>query len=160
VSPLEVRLAETSEEIDAALRLRERVFALEQGVRPEADRDGRDPVATHLVAVEDGRVVGTCRLVFHGDVARLGRMAVEQELRGRGVGAAILREAEREAAEAGARLISLHAQLAARSLYRRGGYEESGPEFVEEGIEHVTMEKRIGEPSRGAGPASTGGPGA
>jgi predicted GNAT family N-acyltransferase len=143
LSPLEVRLAETSEEIDAALRLRERVFAVEQGVRPEADRDGRDPQATHLVAVNDGRVVGTCRLVFQGDLARLGRMAVEQQLRGRGVGAAILREAEREAIEGGARRISLHAQLAARSLYQRGGYQEQGPEFVEEGIDHVTMEKRL-----------------
>jgi predicted GNAT family N-acyltransferase len=143
LSPLEVRLAETSEEIDAALRLRERVFAVEQGVRPEADRDGRDPQATHLVAVNDGRVVGTCRLVFQGDLARLGRMAVEQQLRGRGVGAAILREAEREAVAGGARRISLHAQLAARSLYQRGGYREQGPEFVEEGIDHVTMEKRL-----------------
>jgi predicted GNAT family N-acyltransferase len=143
LSPLEVRPAETSEEIDAALRLRERVFAVEQGVRPEADRDGRDPQATHLVAVNDGRVVGTCRLVFQGDVARLGRMAVEQQLRGHGVGAAILREAEREAIAGGARRISLHAQLAARSLYQRGGYREQGPEFVEEGIDHVTMEKRL-----------------
>ncbi len=145
VEALDVRLAQTSDEIDAALRLRERVFAVEQGVRPEADRDGRDPEATHLVAVEDGRVVGTCRLVYQGDIARLGRMAVEQELRGRGLGAAILDEAEREALASGARCISLHAQLAARSLYRRSGYREQGPEFVEEGIEHVTMEKQLEE---------------
>ena len=156
--PLHVRLAETSDEIDAALSLRARVFAIEQGVRPEADRDGRDPEATHLVAVEDGLVVGTCRLVFQGDIARLGRMAVEQDLRGRGLGAAILEEAEREALAAGARRISLHAQLAARPLYQRNGYLEQGPEFVEEGIDHVTMEKRLEERSRGAGPASTGEP--
>jgi predicted GNAT family N-acyltransferase len=140
---LEVRLARNPSEVDAALRLRERVFAIEQGVRPEADRDGRDPEATHLVAVEDGQVVGTCRLVFQGDVARLGRMAVEQELRGRGLGAELLREAELEALAAGARRISLHAQLRARSLYERDGYNQLGEEFVEEGIDHVTMEKRI-----------------
>jgi predicted GNAT family N-acyltransferase len=143
LSPLDVRLAQTAEEIDAALRLRERVFAGEQGVRPEADQDGRDHEASHLVAVEDGRVVGTCRLVFRGDVARLGRLAVERELRGRGLGAEILRQAEHEALAGGARLISLHAQLAARSLYVRDGYSERGPVFVEEGIDHVTMEKRI-----------------
>lgn len=138
-----MRLAQTSEEIDAALRLRERVFAAEQGVRPEADRDGRDREATHVVAIEDGRVVGTCRLVFRGDVARLGRMAVERDLRGRGLGTAILREAERAALDAGARRISLHAQLSARSLYDRDGYIERGPVFEEEGIDHVSMEKRI-----------------
>lgn len=116
-------------------------------MRPEADRDGRDHEATHLVAVEGGQVVGTCRLVYQGDLARLGRMAVESGLRGRGVGAAILREAEREAILAGARRISLHAQLPARSLYERGGYIQHGPEFVEEGIDHVTMEKRLGGPN-------------
>jgi predicted GNAT family N-acyltransferase len=108
------------------------------------------------VAVDDGRVVGTCRLVYQGDVARLGRMAVESELRGRGLGAAILAQAEREAIDAGARRISLHAQLTARSLYERGGYTPSGAVFVEEGIDHVSMEKALEERSRGAGPASTG----
>ena len=96
-----------------------------------------------MVAIEDGRVVGTCRLVFRGDVARLGRMAVERDLRGRGLGTAILREAERAALDAGARRISLHAQLSARSLYDRDGYIERGPVFEEEGIDHVSMEKRI-----------------
>lgn len=129
--------------MDAALRLRERVFAVEQGVRPEADRDGRDREATHLVAVEHGRVVGTCRLVFQGGIARLGRMAVERERRGRGLGAAILREAERQARATGARRISLHAQLRALSLYERDGYRQQGFPFVEEGIDHVAMEKRI-----------------
>ena len=138
-----MRAAQTPGEIEAALRLRERVFAGEQGVRPEADRDGRDHEATHVVAILDGRVVATCRLVFQGDVARLGRMAVERELRRRGLGAAVLREAEREALAAGARVISLHAQLPARSLYERDGYVQHGGQFVEEGIEHVTMEKRI-----------------
>ncbi len=140
---MEIRLARTPEEVDAALRLRERVFSLEQGVRPEADRDGRDPEATHFVAVEGTRVVGTCRLVFQGELAWLGRMAVERELRGAGVGAALLREAEREALAAGATSISLHAQLPARSLYERDGYRQRGGRFVEEGIDHVAMEKRI-----------------
>jgi predicted GNAT family N-acyltransferase len=129
--------------VDEALRLRSRVFCGEQGVRPEADRDGRDDEATHVVAMEGGRVIGTCRLVFRGEVARLGRMAVERALRGRGMGAAILREAEQVARQAGAERISLHAQLAARSLYARDGYEQRGDEFVEEGIGHVAMEKRL-----------------
>ena len=39
--------------------------------------------------------------------------------------------------------ISLHAQTYARRLYLDAGYEERGPEFVEEGIEHVAMGKRL-----------------
>lgn len=139
----EVRVASSSSEVDEALELRRRVFVGQQGVTLEADRDGLDATAVHVVAVAEGRVVGTCRLVFDDGLARLGRMAVEDAMRGRGLGAAILEEAEAQARAAGASRIRLHAQLAAQSLYARGGFEAKGIEFMEEGIPHVTMEKRL-----------------
>jgi predicted GNAT family N-acyltransferase len=108
-----------------------------------ADRDGRDHEATHLVAIDDGRVVGTCRLLFRGRVARLGRLSVEPERRGEGIAGALLALADQVALEAGSDAISLHAQTYARRLYLDAGYEERGPEFVEEGIEHVAMGKRL-----------------
>jgi predicted GNAT family N-acyltransferase len=140
---VEVRETRTDDELTAALDLRERVFCGEQGVSMESDRDGRDDEATHIVAVEGGRVIGTCRLLFKAGVARLGRLAVEPDRRGDGVGGAILREADRVARDAGADAISLHAQTYAKELYLRDGYLERGPTFVEEGIEHVSMEKPL-----------------
>jgi predicted GNAT family N-acyltransferase len=139
----DVRVASSSSEVDEALELRRRVFVGQQGVTLEADRDGLDPSALHIVAVDDGRVVGTCRLVFDERLARLGRMAVEPDRRGRGLGRAILALAEAEARAAGAERIRLHAQLAARSLYERGGFDVKGEEFMEEGIPHLTMEKPL-----------------
>jgi predicted GNAT family N-acyltransferase len=140
---VEVREARSDDEVSAALALRSRVFCEEQGVSFEADQDGRDSEATHIVAMDEGDVIGTCRLLFRGQVARLGRLAVEPERRGDGIGAAILREADRVAAEAGAESIALHAQTYAQSLYEQAGYREYGLTFVEEGIEHVAMEKRL-----------------
>jgi predicted GNAT family N-acyltransferase len=140
---IEVRPARGPDEVEAALALRYRVFCEEQGVTLAADQDGRDPEALHLVAFADGRLAGTCRLLFDGDTARLGRMAVERDARGRGIGAAILAAAERDARAAGAGRIRLHAQTAARSLYERAGYVTRGEEFVEEGIPHLTMEKPL-----------------
>ncbi|MEA2494593.1 MAG: hypothetical protein QOJ29_2504, partial [Thermoleophilaceae bacterium] len=128
---IEIRLAESSSEMDEALELRRRVFVGQQGVTLEADRDGLDSEATHIVAVTEGRVVGTCRLVFDNGLARLGRMAVEDDLRGHGIGRLILELAERESRAAGAERIRLHAQLAAQSLYERGGFEVRGDEFME-----------------------------
>jgi predicted GNAT family N-acyltransferase len=109
----------------------------------EADRDGLDPEATQIVALDGGRVVGTCRLVLDEGLARLGRMAVDDDWRGRGVGGALLREAEAQARALGATRIRLHAQLAAHSLYERGGFEVKGEQFMEEGIPHLTMEKLL-----------------
>ena len=119
------------------------MFSGEQGVSIAADRDGRDPESTHLVALDDERVIGTCRLLFRGNVARLGRLAVDPDRRGEGIAAALLALADRVALQQGADSISLHAQTYARRLYLDAGYEERGPEFVEEGIEHVAMGKRI-----------------
>ena len=140
---IEVRVANDPSEVEAALELRYRVFCEEQGVTFEAEQDGRDAEATHVVAFDSGRLVGTCRLLFDDGVARLGRMAVEPELRGRGVGAAILEAADSESRRARAHKIRLHAQTVARSLYERDGYEVRGEEFIEEGIPHVTMEKPL-----------------
>jgi predicted GNAT family N-acyltransferase len=140
---VEVRVARTPGEVAQALDLRRRVFAGEQGVPLAADRDGRDFEALHVVAVGGGGVLGTCRLVFDAGVARLGRMAVEPGRRGQGIGGALLREAERLARDAGAMRIALHAQTYAKDLYARAGFVERGEEFVEEGIEHVAMEKRL-----------------
>jgi predicted GNAT family N-acyltransferase len=140
---LEVRAARSQVEVAEALELRERVFAGEQGVSVAADRDGRDAEALHVVAIEDGQLLGTCRLVFDAGVAKLGRMAVRADRRGEGIGDAVLREAERQARAAGARRVALHAQTYAKGLYARAGFEERGDEFFEEGIEHVAMEKRL-----------------
>lgn len=140
---IEVRTASGPAELEAALALRERVFCDEQGVTLEADQDGLDPEAVHLVAYDGDRLVGTCRLLFDENVAQLGRMAVERDARGRGIGAEMLGEAERASQAAGARLIRLHAQTTARSLYERGGFVVRGDEFMDEGIPHVTMEKPL-----------------
>jgi predicted GNAT family N-acyltransferase len=112
-------------------------------VSPEADQDGRDREATHVVALDDGRVVGTCRLIFRGRTARLGRLAVDPGARRRGVGAALLREAAEAAREAAAERIDLHAQTYALQLYEREGYAGHGSEFVEEGIPHLAMRKSL-----------------
>ena len=143
VAAVEVRPVRDDAELEQALMLRERVFCGEQGVDPAADRDGMDGEAMQFVAVEDGRVLGTCRVLIRDGVARLGRMAVEPDARGRGIGALLLEEAERGAAGAGVGRVRLHAQARAVPLYARRGYEQVGDPFVEEGIDHVTMERAL-----------------
>jgi len=140
---VEVRRARDRGELERALALREQVFCVEQGVELAADRDGLDDYAIQLVAVEEDRVIGTCRVLVEDEIGRLGRMAVEARSRGRGVGQAILAAAERSARDAGARLMRLHAQRYVEDLYAAAGYAPYGEPFVEEGIPHVSMEKPL-----------------
>jgi predicted GNAT family N-acyltransferase len=138
-----VRQARTAEEVEQALALRMRVFCDEQGVDRAAEKDGRDGGAIHLVALRGDALVGTCRLLVEEGCVRLGRTAVATDERSQGIGAALLATADEVALAAGAARIRLHAQTAALSLYRRAGYVAEGKPFLEEGIEHVTMEKRL-----------------
>lgn len=142
---VEIRRADGRAEMDALLDLRHRVFCVEQGVPKREEIDGRDGDAIHLVAlrIEDGRVVGTCRLLFVDRTVQLSRLAVEPEMRRQGIATALLRAADREAAGARAKRIVLHAQTYAQALYAADGYEPRGRTFVEAGIEHVAMEKRL-----------------
>jgi predicted GNAT family N-acyltransferase len=140
---VEVRRAGGRAEMDALLDLRHRVFCLEQGVPKREEIDGRDGDAIHLVAVRDGHVLGTCRLLFVDRTVQLSRLAVAPEARREGIATALLREADRQAAAARAKRIVLHAQTYARDLYTADGYEPRGRTFVEAGIEHVAMEKRL-----------------
>lgn len=139
----EVRRARDDEELEAALQLRYEVFCVEQGVPRREELDGRDPEGIHLVAVSNGELVGTCRLVMIGATAQLSRLAVRSSARRRGVATALLDAADVEARAAGGRRIVLHAQTYARELYESSGYRPRGRKFREAGIEHIAMEKHL-----------------
>lgn len=140
---VEIRRVRGDAEMAAALDVRHRVFCVEQGVPKREEIDGRDGEAIHLVAVEDGRVLGTCRLLFVDRTVQFSRLAVDPSARRRGLATRLLQAADAEALAAGARRIVLHAQTYARDLYLADGYEPRGHVFVEAGIEHIAMEKRL-----------------
>jgi predicted GNAT family N-acyltransferase len=139
----EVRPARDRAEVDAALALRYEVFCVEQGVSLAEERDGRDGEAVHLVVVDDGEVVGTCRLLAEGSEVKLGRMVVATSHRGRRLAAALLVEADAQAREMGGRRIVLAAQLTAQGVYERAGYAPYGDVFLDADIEHVMMAKAL-----------------
>jgi predicted GNAT family N-acyltransferase len=139
----EVRPARDQTEVDAALALRYEVFCVEQGVSLAEERDGLDDEALHLVVVDDGDVVGTCRLLLVGSEVKLGRMAVAPAHRSRGLAAELLVEAEAQARALRGQRIALAAQLTAQALYERAGYALYGDVFLDAGIEHVMMGKAL-----------------
>ena len=134
----------------AVFVLRHEVFVLEQQVPAELERDEHDETATHLVALDGDMVIGTLRMVVVGQVAKIGRMAVRAASRKQGVGTRLMLCAAETVARLCARVIVLHAQLAARDFYRRLGYREEGGEFEEAGIVHVAMRKPVGSLPPGA----------
>ena len=117
--------------------VRETVFVKEQSVPREIEMDEHDDVSRHVVATDsDGGPIGTGRLLPDGHI---GRMAVLADWRGKGVGRALLERVLEEAGGRNMRHLALHAQTQACGFYRRFGFVEEGPEFMEAGIPHRTM---------------------
>jgi predicted GNAT family N-acyltransferase len=140
---IEVREARDAAEREALLALRHEVFVGEQGVPRELEIDEHDERAVHMVAFEDGQLVGTCRVLQAGSQAKFGRLVVARAARGRGIGAALLAAAERRAREMGCNQMVLAAQTSAMGLYERAGYTARGEVYLDAGIEHMTMEKPL-----------------
>ncbi|MFZ0089852.1 MAG: GNAT family N-acetyltransferase [Solirubrobacteraceae bacterium] len=139
----QVRRANGDDEMAGALELRHDVFCVEQGVPAREELDGRDGESLHLVAMADGRLLATCRLLFVGSTVQFSRLAVRKSVRRQGIATALLRLADDEARAGGARRLVLHAQTYARALYEAAGYRPRGRIFMESGIEHIAMEKNL-----------------
>jgi predicted GNAT family N-acyltransferase len=126
--------------VHESLRVREQVFCREQGVPRALEHDGLDDGALHLLAlVGREQAVGTLRLLLAGEVAKIGRVAVERDWRGRGIASRMLTAAVAVAREKGCKEARLASQLAARGLYERAGFMVASEPFEEAGIPHVWM---------------------
>ena len=154
MADIAVKRVETEAELEGAINVRMRVFVVEQQIPAEVELDEADATATHAVALYQGEVIGTGRLVIEegaagsgepvgrvGRIGRIGRMAVDQTWRRQGVGGQILQFLEGEARARGLTRCILHAQEYVKAFYAGLGYQEQGEVFLEEGIPHIEMWK-------------------
>ncbi len=143
---LTIKLVETEEEMEAAIGVRFRVFVAEQQVPAAEELDEFDATATHAIAIHQGQVVGTGRVLYGNEdtAARIGRMAVDAQWRRQGIGGRILKFLEEEATAQGVDTYVLNAQEYVKEFYAARGYAQQGGTFMEVDIPHVVMRKQAG----------------
>jgi YbgC/YbaW family acyl-CoA thioester hydrolase len=142
---LQVRTGSWAELGADAGRIRTQVFVQEQRIPAELEWDEADANSLHAVAYNRlGQAVATGRLLpAQEGVAKVGRMAVHQVLRGTRIGEQVLRTLADAAQRRGDRVLRLHAQRTARDFYARLGFAAEGEPFDEAGIPHVTMARAL-----------------
>ena len=141
----QVRLGSWAELQQAAQPLRTSVFVQEQNVPAELEYDDDDTTAVHAVAFNRfGAPLATGRLLQpEPGVAKIGRMAVHQAVRGSGVGRAVLEALLQAGRARGDTVAVLNAQTSAMAFYRRAGFEATGERFDEAGIPHIAMRRDL-----------------
>jgi YbgC/YbaW family acyl-CoA thioester hydrolase len=142
---IDVRVGAWSELAEPARAIRTAVFVGEQKIPADLEWDAADETSTHAVAFNRfGMPLATGRLLAGPPgVAKIGRMAVVQTVRGSRVGRSVLDALMRAARERGDREVRLNAQVSAAPFYARAGFAESGPVFEEAGIPHVEMSRLL-----------------
>jgi predicted GNAT family N-acyltransferase len=154
VSPwIEVIPAISSDDRLAALEIRRRVFAEEQGVADLRVADSDD--ARSLIALATfpptakgngrRRPISTGRLTLpltREGQALVAWVATIPEARGQGAGGLVMKYLLDAADNAGAREVALAAQLPAEDFYRRLGFTPVGPLYDVRGIPHRRMVRR------------------
>lgn len=143
---MRIKPVESEEEWEAARAIRERVFIEEQDCPPEEEWDGHDETSRHVLGLVDGKAVATARwrAVPHEEeiVAKLERVAVFPEHRGKGYGRALVAYVLEDARRAGFDVFLLHAQVYLEAFYASFGFEPRGERFMEAGISHIEMVRR------------------
>lgn len=128
-----------------AVDIRMEVFVKEQGFSKDLELDENEGKATHLVGFINGNMAATSRFFFdeNRNAYLISRIAVKKEYRGKGLGAEIVKAAEKEIIRLGGKRTVIHAQLRVKEFYETLGYTAYGDIDLEEGVEHIMMEKNL-----------------
>ena len=124
--------------------LRRVVFMEEQGVSEADELDDKDDEAVHLLAWQGDLAVGTARLLFDGEMGKIGRVCVLPQARGLGIGAGLIRASVAQFRQRGdLAKVKLGAQTHALGFYAALGFQPVGDVYDDAGIAHRDMVLRI-----------------
>ncbi|WP_091012423.1 MULTISPECIES: GNAT family N-acetyltransferase [Paenibacillus] len=132
--------------LDACFAIRTAIFVEEQGV-PATDEfdayDTLDAEARHILLYVDGVPAASSRLRIVEQVAKLERICVMFDYRKHGLGRVLIDKLEQMAVADGLEKAKLHAQVQASGFYERLGYAPASEVFMEDGIPHLLMTKKL-----------------
>ena len=107
--------------------------------------DDLESSSYHLMGIDDGnKVIASGRVHFNDPKeAQIRYMAVNENLKRKGIGSEIVEKLEEFASSKGAKKMVLNARENALSFYLSLGYTEKGPYQSDTGIPHSKMEKDL-----------------
>ncbi|EAH2039252.1 GNAT family N-acetyltransferase, partial [Listeria monocytogenes] len=130
----------------AALKIRNDVFVVEQRVDPTLEWDEFDEIDSVVMFVdyaEDGTPLATGRFREKDGYGKVERICTQKVARGTGSGRRIMEAIESEAKSRGLTTLKLGAQVTAIPFYEKLGYETCSGLYLDAGIEHKDMKKTL-----------------
>jgi len=133
-------------ELYSILQLRNEVFVVEQNCVFQ-DADNKDQASYHLMGWKDQKLIAYSRIIPAGvayDVASIGRVVTSPLVRKNGAGKMLMEESLAAAKKIFGNVpIKLGAQLYLKNFYESFGFNQSGPIYLEDGIQHIEMTRSM-----------------
>lgn len=133
---------EGKENFDDSYFIRNEVFVKEQGFSNEFDE--KDNKSLHFLIYYRRKPIANARAFSDdGKKYHLGRVAVLEKHRERGIGRILIDFAEYEIKKRGGEEVIISAQTRASGFYKKVGYEPYGEEYMDENCPHISMKKAL-----------------
>ena len=144
-----IKILESEKDRSLGFNLRTEVFVNEQNVPIELELDEKDnsEYTIHIGYFKDDKLIGVARLIdTDKEVIHIGRVAIDKNHRGEGIGHKLILGCEDIAKNVLNRdfTIELSAQVYAENFYKKLGYNRVNDNiYIDAGIEHIDMKKTI-----------------
>lgn len=144
-----IRILESKKDRLLGFKLRTEVFVNEQNVPIELELDEKDnsEYTIHVGYFKDDKLIGVARLIdMDKEVIHIGRVAIDKNHRGKGIGHKLILGCEDIAKKVLNRdfNIKLSAQVYVETFYKKLGYNRINNNiYIDAGIEHIDMKKTI-----------------
>lgn len=141
VMKIVIKKASSPDDIQKCFTIRNKVFVEGQNVPLHEEVDGKDQDSEHYLLLVDTIPVGTTRVRYLNDYAKIERVAILDDYQGKGLGKqmmeVIMSELKKQPALTKAKLSS---QTYAISFYEKLGFAVCSEEYMDAGIPHKDME--------------------
>lgn len=143
---MQIFFADDFNKFAECMMLRTRVFVVEQNISADLETDEFENISTHYLVTVDGKAIATARSRFLEDkeTAKIERVAVLKEARGKGVGRQLMDYILNDlSAYPYLKTIKVGSQNTAIAFYQKLGFQVIGEEYLDAGIPHHLMIKPV-----------------
>jgi predicted GNAT family N-acyltransferase len=128
-----------------AVRMREIELRLPLGMRYSSENLTSEENELIFIALDCDQVVASCQFIVENKNAKMRQVATKKSYQGQGIGRELFLYAENYFKQNQIEEIYCHARLTAAPFYLRLGFEVYSEMFLEVGLGHVKMRRRVAD---------------
>ena len=133
------KVVSTMDELLKAFTVRAVVFIGEQDCPYNLEIDEHEYSSIHILGEADNEPVAAGRIRFPGNYAKLERIAIREQWRGKNYGHELVDFMIQQSRDRGYKALKMNAQVQLVEFYGKHGFVKKGDIFDEAGIDHYQM---------------------